>query len=221
MDDPELDQERHERALRGLARLNVLSGSAGPVWNALRRFSRRNPGRRLRLLDVATGGGDLPIQLWRRAQKHRLPLEITGLDISERAIQFARRQAARHQAEITFQQGNALDGLADTYDVVTCCLFLHHLEDRQAIQLLRVMAQAASGMVVVNDLQRGRWNHLLVTLGGWLVTRSDVVHHDGPRSVRAAFSRRELLAAAEEAGMSGATVRGSGPCRMQLLWRRP
>ena len=52
MDDPSLEAGRHRRALRGLSRLNRLSGSVRIVWPSIRALARREK-RRLRILDLA------------------------------------------------------------------------------------------------------------------------------------------------------------------------
>src|SRR5918912_1375115 len=74
MDQPGLDPRRHAHALRGLARINFWSGSAGILWPDLAALARETAPRPLRVLDVATGGGDVPIRLWRRARRAGLDL---------------------------------------------------------------------------------------------------------------------------------------------------
>jgi hypothetical protein len=86
---------------------------------------------------------------------------------------------------------------------------------------LRRMADAAGRLVLVNDLCRGATGLALAHLACRLLTRSPVVHTDGPRSVAAAFTPTELAGLAAEAGLTGATVTRHWPCRMLLSWRRP
>jgi hypothetical protein len=59
MDQPGLDPARHRQALRGLRRINFWSRSAGILWPALAGLARAAQ-RPLRVLDQATGGGDVP-----------------------------------------------------------------------------------------------------------------------------------------------------------------
>ncbi len=74
MDQPDLDPRLHAQALQGLARLNFWSGSARILWPPLSALARRLRPRPLRVLDLATGGGDVPVRLWRRASR-------AGLDV--------------------------------------------------------------------------------------------------------------------------------------------
>jgi hypothetical protein len=102
-----------------------------------------------------------------------------------------------------------------------CSLFLHHLADDEAKDLLTRMAAAARHLLLVNDLERSTRGLLLAYLGTRLLSRSPVVHVDGLRSVRAAFTRTEVRALAERAGLNGAEVSPRWPCRYLLTWRRP
>jgi hypothetical protein len=90
-------------------------------------------------------------------------------------------------------------------------LFLHHLTGEEARDLLHGLAEIAEKGLVIADLDRGWLNTLLVTLGSYLLSRSPLVHHDGPASIRAAFSRSEAEALVGWAGLGGATVKTAFP----------
>jgi 2-polyprenyl-3-methyl-5-hydroxy-6-metoxy-1,4-benzoquinol methylase len=222
MDQPDLSPERHRRALHGLARINFWSGSARILWPGLRDLARQLAPRPPRVLDLATGGGDVSLRLWKRARRAGVPLTLEGCDISPVAIDHARAAAAAAGADVRFFRHDALTGPPlSGYDAVTCSLFLHHLDDDEACALLRRMAETAGRLVLVNDLTRSLAGLVLAHVGTRLLTLSDVVHTDGPRSVEAAFTPKEALALAERAGLRGATVARRWPCRWLLTWSRP
>src|SRR5438034_10056800 len=89
IDRPDLDPSLHTEALRGLERINFWSGSAGIVWKALRSLGSQS----LRILDVATGAGDVPIRLWHRARRAGMAWRIDGCDCRTCAGEHARRCA--------------------------------------------------------------------------------------------------------------------------------
>src|SRR5207253_4164581 len=99
-------------------------------------------------------------------------------------------------------------------------LFLHHLDERQAIELLRAMACSARRLVLINDLVRSRTGYILAYLGTRLLSASDVVHTDGLRSVEAAFTLEELRALARRAALDRVRVTRHWPCRVLLEWER-
>lgn len=225
MDQPDLDVGRHDQALAGLARINRLSRSVGIVWPPIRRLAMELGGRPLTVLDVATGAGDLPIALWRKARRAGLDLAIAGCDISGRAVDHARRRAKRADVPVHYFQHDALadelaDGATRRWDVVVSSLFLHHLEEDQAVALLRRMSLAAERLVLINDLRRCRAGYLLAYVGTRLLSRSDVVHVDGPRSVEGAFALGEAANLCRQAGLNHVEARRCWPCRYLLSWRR-
>jgi SAM-dependent methyltransferase len=225
MDQPDLEARHHFQALRGLERINFWSGSARILWPGVRGLAGAARERPLRLLDVACGAGDVPIRLWRRARRAGIPLDVDGCDLSPRAVAYASARAARHQAAVRFFVWDAihdqLPAQGPGYDVITCSLFLHHLPEEEAAQLLRRLGQLAGRVVLVNDLVRGRAGFLLAYVGTRLLSSCRVVHTDGPRSVEAAFSCPEVLELARRAGLEGARVERRWPCRFLLTWRRP
>ncbi|MBW8884147.1 MAG: methyltransferase domain-containing protein [Planctomycetia bacterium] len=221
MDDPALATERLHGALSGLTRLNFVSNSARIVWRPIRQLAGELKTSQLRILDIATGAGDVPIALLKRVQRSCLSLDIHGIDFSPRSIEFARHRAEQAKIRLTFECRNALaDDLPSDFDAVMCSLFLHHLTSEDALKLLRRMAAAARHLVLINDLRRSPYGLALAYLASRVLTSCDVVHVDAVRSVRAAFTADELRQMADEAGLAGATIARRWPARMLLEWGR-
>jgi len=222
MDDPNLDAGRHVEALTALARINWISASASMFWKPLWNLAQNHKGRTLRVLDVATGGGDIPIRLWHRAARASLKLEIQGGDISPTAVNVAREKALRTGAEVKFIQLDVLkDGIPSGFDVSMCSLFLHHLTEEDAVSFLSQSRQAAERMVLIDDLLRCRMGYLLAWLGCRTLTRSPVARIDGPRSVEGAFTISEIRDMAIKSSMENAIIQRHWPCRYLLQWSRP
>lgn len=224
MDQPGLGRDEHVQALIGLHRINVLSRTASVLWPEIARLAsaRASRGEPLRILDVATGGGDTPIALARRAQRSGLPLEIAGCDISSQALDHARSTAKAAGTPVTFFPHNALrDELPAGYDVICCSLFLHHLAEDEAIALLKQMAEAAGSLVLVDDLIRNQQGYILAVIACHLLTRSRIVRNDGPVSVAAAYTPDEALCLTEQAGLSGAVLKRHWPQRFLISWSAP
>jgi hypothetical protein len=76
-------------------------------------------------------------------------------------------------------------------------------------------------MVIVSDLRRTRTGFYLAYIASRLLTRSDVVHVDALRSVRAAYTLDELRELAREAGLTGARIAARWPQRQVLEWVAP
>jgi len=69
----------------------------------------------LKLLDIGTGSGIIPINL----KKHFPNAEISAIDISEKALEIAKKNAEFHQANIQFIQQDYLNTkLEENYDII-------------------------------------------------------------------------------------------------------
>jgi 2-polyprenyl-3-methyl-5-hydroxy-6-metoxy-1,4-benzoquinol methylase len=221
MDDPAIATERLHGALTGLTRINFVSDSARIVWSPIRRLARKLNVDRLRVLDIATGAGDVPRALWRRARRAGIELETHGIDFSPRSVEFATQRAKSTKTPVTYECRDALtDDLPTNFDVVMCSLFLHHLSNDDAVKLIARMAAATRRLVLVSDLRRCRYGLALAYVASRVLTRCQVVHVDALRSVRAAFTIAELRNMADKAGLTDATVARRWPARMLLTWQR-
>jgi SAM-dependent methyltransferase len=217
MDDPRLDRRRLRVALGGLRRINRVSGSAAAMFNALAaHLPASSPAR---LLDIATGAGDVPIGLARRAASAGRRWTVEGCDVNRGALACARLAARRARVPVRFFRLDALaDPIPGGYDVVMCSLFLHHLGDGDARELLGRMGRAARHLVIVSDLNRCGAGFIAAAIVPRLLTGSAIVHGDALRSVRAAFTLEQARALAGAAGMPNAVARRQWPFRWMLTW---
>jgi 2-polyprenyl-3-methyl-5-hydroxy-6-metoxy-1,4-benzoquinol methylase len=175
----------------------------------------------LDVIDVASGGGDVTIELARRlgSDARWRAVAITGIDISPRAIERAEDRACRCASPAKFLLRDVTAQGCPPCDVAVSSLFLHHLDDDDARQLLRVMASAARRGIVISDLIRSPAGLFLAYFATFFLTASRVARVDGPRSVRAARTPAEYRALLESVGLRGATVRRVWPERVVIVWR--
>ncbi len=221
MDDPLLDQDRHERALVDLARLNALGSPLPAICQPIIEFARQGRAP-VHILDIASGGGDLPIGLAARFEQKGIEAEIVGSDRSQTAVSFATAKAHQLAAKIRFFQLDALnDDLPDNFDVIFTSLFTHHLDGGELIAFLNRTYQATRSLLIVSDLERSAFNWGMVWLATRLFTESDVVRHDGPVSVRAAYTQKEFAAAANKAGIEEFAINCQFPCRFLFVAKKP
>jgi len=218
MDDPGLDFATRASALQGLEKLNKISNTVESLFCEVRNLHAKNPDRTLKILDVATGGGDNAIALCLLAQKENIRVEITAGDLSADAIKYASGKARAKGAQIEFVIMNALENLPDGFDIVMTSLFTHHLDPPDIVNLLGNMSRAG-GLVVVNDLVRSEFAYALVWLSTRIFTKSKIVQYDGPVSVQASFTAAELKNMAREAGLENCLVKSCPPCRQLLIWQ--
>jgi 2-polyprenyl-3-methyl-5-hydroxy-6-metoxy-1,4-benzoquinol methylase len=221
MDDPTLDAAEHRRALVGLRRINAWSRTAHYLACEVREVVRQRKLTKLRVLDVACGGGDNLRQLSAKFANGNCHVEWIGCDISPTAIDQARRGALRSKStNCRFLVHDVFTSPPpERYDIVMSTLFLHHLSHDLAVKLLRTMSAVANHAVLVDDLVRSRRGYWLAQLGCHFLSRSPIVQSDGPQSVRSAFTLDEVGRLASEAELRGATLREHWPERFTLCWQ--
>ena len=218
MDRPDNSTADLEVALTELRSINRFLGGRGVLLKTLRPYlASSTSSRPVELLDVGTGGADLPIAVVEYARKLGRPIRITALDRdpSTAAIAADRTQAFP-EIEVVRADGLSIPFSAASFDLVTASLFLHHFEHADVVRLLTSFATVARRAVVINDLRRHwlPWGFIHV------VTRAARFHamvvHDGPLSVLRGFTPAELLAAARESGTDRAQVRARWPYRLAM-----
>lgn len=222
MDDPALESGLHARALRGLERINRFSFLTRTFWNPLKRFYNDSGKKPVRILDIASGGGDLLRRFASKAQKENLPFIFEGCDINPEAVRHSQKKADDRKLSVSYFVLDALrEPIPERFDVIFNSLFLHHLKKNEVIAFLKTLKASRAKLALICDLKRSLKGWLLAYAGTRLLTTSPIVHFDGPQSVRAAFTSEEMLGFAEEAGLTGATIQSIWPDRYLLLWSRP
>lgn len=221
MDAPDPDPELLRQALDGLHRVHRLTGGVGLAARPLYRAARDRPGP-LRLLDVGTGGGRLAAAVARRVADGRAVRAVLG-DLHPRTLAVARERAGGTgpggpETRFVRLSGDALPFPADSFDLALCATTLHHLEREEALACLRELNRVAGGRWVVTDLRRG-WAALAAVrlLAATLWRRNPFPRHDGPVSVRRAFTAAELTSMLAEADLGEARVDRRGPVRLRAV----
>ena len=185
-------------ALRSIGAVNRLLGGNRTHTALLREVARRSGLKRLRVLEVASGRGQVVAAAAMALKREELELEVTLLDLNRSHLP---ADWPSQLAPPSTLEGDALaiplrDG---SVDVVACCLFLHHLSPEQARAFLREALRVAAAAVIINDLERTSSHALLSRLMS-LIDPSRISRHDGPASVRQAYTKAELEALFAETG---------------------
>lgn len=122
----------------------LMTGGRDAAWRRLVAQQAILGGRDGRVLDVATGTGDLALAL-----VHAGARQVTAVDIAERMLDVARHKAAQHSAQhdtdaIAFQHADAmhLPFADDTYDACVIGFGLRNLPDyaagvREMVRVIR------------------------------------------------------------------------------------
>ena len=192
--------------LGDIERLNRRFGGHRLTLRELRRRLPRD--RRAVVVDVGGGRGDFAVHLARWARRAGRPLRVIVVDRDPATAALARAHCAALPEIVVLQaDATALPIRAGGVDVAVSVLTLHHLPPDAAATMLAEMRMAARDAVVVNDLLRSRLAWCAVWLSTRLFARHAFSRHDGPLSVRRAYSVGELTTLADRARLAHVHVR--------------
>jgi ubiquinone/menaquinone biosynthesis C-methylase UbiE len=198
MDDPRADPETLQKSLRFIRRINYWLGYTRATLSHLEKFSRRwKKGQTIRIVDLATGSGDVPRAILRWAEKADWDVRIVGIDRHATTAAIARGG----ESKLSIVRGDVLEmPFADgSFDYAITSMFLHHMDDGEVVRIMATMDRLATRGVIVADLIRDRrayfWIKVLTTFS------NPMVKHDAAVSVAQAFTESEVLAMRDQAGI--------------------
>jgi ubiquinone/menaquinone biosynthesis C-methylase UbiE len=213
LDGPLPDRAGLRRSLRDLRRVNRWLGGVALSRSALVRLLEADPARAaegrgvaggtpIRLLDVGTGLGDIPVALLEWSARRGIPLEVEAVDSRDETLAAAQDTYGDVRGlHLRVADGRSLPYPDGSFDLAHTSLMAHHLEPPDLAACLRELRRVSRLGVIVNDLDRNR----VALAGAWLVTRlftgSPITRNDGPLSVRRAYRPEELAEFASRAGL--------------------
>ncbi len=215
---PEPTRSEIEGYLRDIKFANKWLGGTSVIINHLTRLIGTNPPRQpIKILDVATGIADIPVQIVRWARRHGITVCITAIDKNPIIVEFARKYVRKYPEISIFQQDALQLPFKDgSFDFVTCSQIIHHLSAEDAIHLLRSANRIALQGIIVSDLRK----RTLCTLASdaiALFIKNRLSKNDLRTSFRNAFSLPELFMIAKEAGIPCMSIHFHGPCRIAMV----
>lgn len=207
MDAPDVGRDHLASALDHIVAVNRWLGGR----RALRRhlpWALAGAGDRLaRVLDVGTGSADLATAMVQWAGERDMAIHVFALDLHPATLDTARR-AASDRLSLVRGDGLRLPFAEGTFDLVHLSMTLHHMDGPALTALLReVRRVGGGGRILVGELERSLPHYVGARLLAASVWRGNpITRHDGPLSVRRAFTPDELLALARDAALGRPTV---------------
>ena len=171
-------------ALSDLRNINQWFGGVDTTQLMISEVAQKAGATCLSLLEVAAGAGYVPVSASARLRESGLKVQVTLLDRAHSHLNQNGNSAVAGDAL-------ALPFANESFDVVSCCLFIHHLEPSEIIQFVNEGLRVCRTAVIINDVVRDAIHLALVYLSLPLY-RSRFTHHDAPASVRRAYTVAEM-----------------------------
>lgn len=165
------------------------------------------------LLDVAAGSGEVPRSARKLLQPSNIRLRVTLLDRSPDHMLGRDSRVAGDALALPFRDAS--------FDLISCCLFVHHLSPDEVALFVKEALRCSRVAVLINDLVRGRV-HLAAAHAGRLIFRSRLSQNDAPASVRQAYTPQELHKLLERTGAAAIEITRHYFYRMgAIVWKQP
>jgi SAM-dependent methyltransferase len=204
-------------SLHDLARVNSLLGGR----RLMRREIDRLPCRPKTVLDVCTGGADVPAFVVDYLQSRGVAATCVAVDRSACFLALAaERLGARADIRLQLADAEDLPFGDGSFDLATLVLSLHHFDDESAVGVLRELARVGR-TVIVNDLRRSPVAWAFARFVFPVFTRNRCTLHDGPMSTLRAYTPEEAHALAAAAGWTRIEVRKHPGFRLALVGGGP
>ncbi len=170
-------------SLMDLQRINRWFGGTSTMVQLVETVFERTNATQLSMLDVASASGDIPEAIQHTLARRGIRLSYTLLD---------RDPAHFHGNTVARVRGDALalPFRDNSFDLVGCSLFAHHLEPDQITCFAREALRVSRIALLINDLRRS-YPNLTAVHAGKPLFRS-ITRHDSVASVWRSYTPDEM-----------------------------
>ncbi len=192
-----------------LRNINRWFGGVNTTRRLIEAVTKNSGSRDLTMLEVASGSGYVPFAVQKTMQVPNI--KVTLLDRAATHLNGYRPSVAAEATSLPFRDAS--------FDLVSCCLFAHHLEPDELAVFGKEALRVCRTALIINDVRRSAL-HLGLVYAGLPLFRSRLTRHDAPASVRRAYTPREMAEVFSHVGAAGISVFRSYLFRMGvILWK--
>lgn len=191
MDDFSIEDERIDLALKELNIINKFLGGNSVSKKGLDCFSINKEG--LSIIDIGSGGSDF----YKTSQKYFNNLFYVSLDLNKRACVY---NIIENKNSTICGNSFFLPFKEKRFDFVHISLFLHHFTEDEIKVLLKEFIRVSKRGIIINDLHRSIFALYSIKILTKIFSKSEMVIHDAPLSVKKGFLRNELISLIENLG---------------------
>lgn len=203
LDAPDIPQEAIRKNMQELEVINTWLGGHAITIAGLQQLARGQ--QRLSICEIGCGGGDNLAAISRWCKRNNIAVALTGIDINPFCIQTASEKWAQNPdlANVSFITSDYRDYyFAEKPDIIFSSLFCHHFSDSELIAQLQWMKEQSVIGFFINDLHRHPLAYHSIRILTGLFSRSYLVKHDAPLSVKRSFVKSDWFRLLHHAGIS-------------------
>ena len=146
---------------------------------------------KISICEIGCGGGDNLRVAEKYFNRHKIPVDLLGVDINPHCIEFAKSKRSNKNIRF-FASDYKLMQFKRKPDIIFCSLFTHHFADTEVMEILKWMKENSVIGFFVNDLHRHPFAYYSIKWLTKLFSKNYLVKNDAPLSVLRGFKRKEL-----------------------------
>lgn len=206
--------EEISSSIRDLRMFNRWFGGISTVTYMLRRIAKQRDLRELSWIDVAGSEGFMAAQTQHALARSGVHMKPVIVDMAPTHLSKAFPAVCGDATALPFRD--------NSFDIVGCSLFLHHLEPDQIVRFVREGLRVARHAFFIHDLRR-HFLHLAMSYIGQPIYRSRITRHDAVASVRRAYTVNEVQEILKPVvGAGNLEIKRSFLYRMGVIaWKQP
>ena len=154
----------------------------------------------MHISEIGCGGGDNLRVIKHWCNKKNIEVKLTGIDINQESILFAEER----------QLNKGIDFICSDYklvqfdslpDIIFSSLFCHHFADEELVKMMQWMHSHSTVGFFINDLHRHPLAFHSIRLLTKAFSKSYMVKHDAPLSVKRGLVKKEWDNVFSQAGI--------------------
>ncbi|TLV03593.1 methyltransferase domain-containing protein [Dyadobacter luticola] len=214
LDQDEIPAEDLFQNLRELDFINHWLGGYNISFAALKKVLKK--GQPYILADIGCGGGDTLKRIANWNAKANFDLNLYGVDLKPVCIEYATENLKGKSVTLICDDYRQLFNHLHEVDIIHACLFCHHLNKEQLIELMHFTLQHRS-VLVINDLERNPLAYYSIKWLTKLFSKSYLVKNDAPLSVLRGFKKKEWQEIIKDAGVKTFSIRNKWAFRHEVI----
>ncbi len=219
MDDLQTGGPDLWQALFELDAINYLLGGNYVTLNGLSSLlSDADYHRDLHIADLGCGSGDMLRRIRSFLQKRKTEAVLSGFDANPNVVKYADDHTPP-ACRIHYEALNIFSSefQRHRFDIVVGTLFFHHFTNEELIGFFRNLKEQVRMGIIINDIHRHWLAYYSIKWLTQIFSRSAMVRHDAPLSVRRAFRKRDLEEILRRAGFMNYKIKWRWAFRWQVI----
>lgn len=205
-DDPLLPIEKRIELNEALDRLNRVAGYhffclrvLKPLiiscWERRKKTASIEP---IKILDIGAGAGGFLKSVWEWSKRKGIPVELYGFEINPQMVTVLQKRFDDQGLPICMIAASAeirpMSAIEDhSIDIVVCNHVVHHIRPKEVVALfLKEVLRISRGSYLIIDFNREVLGLVMVFIARLFFRTPKQLYLDGLRSVRRAYTWREI-----------------------------